>query len=126
MVMMENFQEKSVAFLPKGKIAIGIKPTQDSIEIVQKAKKLGYILFHHRSNEDQHLFRIIDECEFINKEGLEDIYQNVKTTQMYLVVEFDSNTELDSSAIFSSNIRFTPRTRYDAQFALISELTVKS
>lgn len=125
MVMMENYQEKGASFLPKGQIAIGIKPTHDSIEIVQKAKKLGYILFHHRSNEDQHLFRIVDECEFKEKDGLDGIYQNVNTTQMYLVVKFDSNTELDSSAIYSSNKHFTSKTRYDSQFAIISELTVR-
>ena len=125
MVMMENYQEKSAAFLQQGRIAIGIKPTQDSIEIVQQSRKLGFILFHHRSKEGQHLFRITKECLFKNKENLDNVYPNIETTNMYIIVEFDANKELDSSCIYSTNKKSNKKTRYDAQFVLISELTVK-
>lgn len=56
MVMMEYYITKSPNFIPSGKIAIGLKYTKDSVEIIEHLSELGYILFHHRNDTDQHLF----------------------------------------------------------------------
>ena len=116
MVMMENFADKCVKFLPYGKIAIGIKYSKDSMAIVEHLSEIGYILFHTRKDEGQHLFAINGDITVVDTEELgSDVYKNVVTTEMYAVVPFET-IELDSSNLHSSKKSFTPKTRYDAQF----------
>ena len=122
MVMMENFADKCVKFLPYGKVAIGIKYSKDSMAIVEHLSEIGYILFHTRKDVGQHLFAIngditVDDTE----ERGNDIYNNVNTTEMYAVVPFET-IELDSSNLHSSKKSFTPKTRYDAQFEELNNL----
>lgn len=123
MVMMENYAIKSANFLCSGKIAIGIKYTKDSMEIVEHLAEIGYILFHQRKDTDQHLFAINGICSVVSKEEInEDIYKNIGTTEMYLIVDFDSTNEICSRGISSNKKGCTRETRYDAQFATILQL----
>lgn len=123
MVMMEQYATKSLNFLKNGKLAIGIKWTKDSMEIVQNIKSIGYVLFHHRSDNEQYLFALKKECEIKPvKELEEERYCNIKTTEMYLVVDIDSSSELNASHFHSSKKAYTPTTRYDAQYSTIKEL----
>ena len=123
MVMMENYANKSVKFLSNGKLAVGIKWTKDSMEIVENLKNIGYVLFHHRNDDDQHLFAIKGDCSVKEKSEIEeDRYKSVNTTEMYVVVDLDTTTELNSTNIRSSLKEYTPKTRYDAQYAIINEL----
>ncbi|MBR5492332.1 MAG: restriction endonuclease [Alistipes sp.] len=123
MVMMENYAIKSANFLCSGKIAIGIKYTKDSMEIVEHLAEIGYILFHQRKDTDQHLFAINSICSVVSKEEInEDIYKNIGTTEMYLIVDFDSTNEICSRGISSIKKGCTRETRYDAQFATILQL----
>ena len=122
MVMMENYDTKCDNFLSNGKIAIGIKYTLDTMEIVENLGSISYILFHHRSSEGQHLFQIKGDCVVKPETEVEDSrYKNVKTTQMYIIADIEP-TELDSSQLRSNVKPFTPQTRYDAQFARLEEL----
>lgn len=122
LVMMENFADKSVKFLPSGKIAIGIKYTKDSMEIVEHLHEIGYILFHTRKDSEQHLFKVITKVEIISEDRLTaDIYKNISTTKMHVLVEFE-NKELDSSTLHSSRKAYTQETRYDAQYIQIKDL----
>ena len=127
MVMMENYEMKSSKFLPTGKIAIGIKYTRDSIEIVENLQSIGYVLFHTRKDMGQHLFpatniRLVKSAEEVPT----NIYKNVSTTEIYVLVAFDNLSELDTSSIHSVNKAYTPTTRYDAQYTEINEiLTIK-
>lgn len=123
LVMMENFADKSVKFLPSGKIAIGIKYTKDSMEIVEHLHEIGYILFHTRKDSEQHLFKVTTKVEIISEDRLTaDIYKNISTTKMHVLVEFE-NKELDSSTLHSSRKAYTQETRYDAQYIQINDLT---
>ena len=122
MVMMENFADKCVKFLPYGKIAIGIKYSKDSMAIVEHLSEIGYILFHTRKDKGQHLFAINGDITVVDTEELgNDVYKNVGTTEMYAVVPFET-IELDSSKLHSSKKSFTPKTRYDAQFEELNNL----
>ena len=123
MVMMENYAEKCSKFLPNGKLAIGIKYTKDSMEIVEHLSNIGYVLFHTRKDEGQHLFAIEGNPEIKSASELEDsVYRNVKTTGMYVLVNLVPQ-ELDSSALHSSNKQYaSSELRYDAQYALLEEL----
>ena len=122
MVMMENFADKCVKFLPYGIIAIGIKYSKDSMAIVEHLSEIGYILFHTRKDEGQHLFAINGDITVVDTEELgSDVYKNVGTTEMYAVVPFET-IELDSSNLHSSKKSFTPKTRYDAQFEELNNL----
>ena len=123
MVMMESYAIKSAKFLCNGKIAIGIKYNKDSMEIVEHLAEIGYILFHQRKDTDQHLFAINGICSVVSKEEInEDIYKNIGTTEIYLIVCFDSTNEISSRGISSNKKGCTRETRYDAQFATISQL----
>ena len=123
MVMMEKYADKSAKFLENGKLAVGIKWTKDSMEIVENHKSIGYVLFHHRNDKDQHLFAIKGTCSIKDTSEIEeDRYKSVSTTEMYVVVDLDTTSELDSTNIRSSQKEFTPKTRYDAQYAGMNDL----
>ena len=123
MVMMENYEAKRPKFLPAGKIAIGIKYTRDGIEIAENLQSIGYVLFHTRKVEGLHLFhakniRLVKSVDELPS----DIYRNIQTTEMYILVDIDNNKELDSSNINAAKKAYTRETRYDAQYSLINDL----
>lgn len=53
-----------------------------------------------------------------------DVYRNISTCEVYIVVKFDS-AELDSLILDCTVKACSPKTRYDAQFGWVKELTVK-
>ena len=120
MVMMENYDAKSKNFLPSGKIAIGIKYTKDSMEIVEHLSVIGYVLFHHRNTLGQHLFAVKNTCKVVSANEIEAArYKNVNTTEMYLSIDIDTSIKLDASTLDSSKKEWTNATRYDAQYSNI-------
>ncbi|MCR5044108.1 MAG: restriction endonuclease [Bacteroidaceae bacterium] len=124
MVMMENYDTKSKTFLPSGKLAIGIKYTRDSMEILDHISSIGYVLFHHRNTNGLHLYAVKGDCKVALSNDVEpDRYKNVNTAGMYLSVDIDISAELDASALNSTKKEWTKATRYDAQFAFVSELS---
>jgi len=125
MVMMENYDSKSKNFISTGKIAIGIKYTKESLEIVEHLSTIGYVLFHHRNTIGQHLFAVKETCKVVSSGDVEqDRYKNVNTTEMYLSVDIDTSVELDASIIDSTKKEWTKATRYDAQYSVINELKI--
>ena len=123
MVMMENYEAKRPKFLPAGKIAIGIKYTRDGIEIAENLQSIGYVLFHTRKVEGLHLFhakniRLVKSVDELPS----DIYRNIQTTEMYVLVDIDNAEELDSSNINAAKKTYTPQTIDDAQYSLINDL----
>lgn len=123
MVMMENFGDKCKNFISSGKLAIGIKYTKDSMEIVEKISSIGYVLFHHRNVLDQHLFEVKGICKVISATDVEaDRYKNVRTTEMYLKVDIDTSSEIENLTLDSTKKEFEKTTRYDAQYSTIDLL----
>ncbi len=122
-VMMEDYDMKCKNFLQTGKIAVGIKYTKDSMEIVEHLSNIGYVLFHHRNILGQHLFAVKGDCKVSSAKDLEpDRYKNINTTEIYLSVDIDTSVELDASSLNSTKIEWTKATRYDAQFVDIDRL----
>ena len=123
MVMMEQYATKSTHFLDNGKLAIGIKLTKESMEIVENISRIGYVLFHHRSDNGQHLFSVKGACVIKAADELEaDRYKNVAGKDLYVSVDINT-TELSSGNLHASMIKpASKETRYDAQFARLSEL----
>lgn len=123
MVMMEYYDNKSKEFISSGKLAVGIKYTPDSMEIVQNLSSIGYVLFHHRSNVGQHLFAVKGACKVVQSKAVEaDRYKNVETTEMFIVVDIDTKVELDASGMDASKKECTKQTRYDAQYSRLKDL----
>ena len=92
------------------------------MEIVEHLHEIGYILFHTRKDSEQHLFKVITKVEIISEDRLTaDIYKNISTTKIHVLVEFE-NKELDSSTLHSSRKAYTQETRYDAQYIQINDL----
>ena len=123
MVMMESYAEKCGKFLADGKLAVGIKYTKDSMEIVEHLSNIGYVLFHTRKDEGQHLFAVDGIPVVKSVEELDvNVYRNVKTTSIYVLVNLKSQ-ELDSSAYHSLKKGYaSSELRYDAQYATLEEL----
>ena len=118
MVMMENFGAKASRFLSDGRIAVGLKYSRESMEIAEHIGEIGYVMFHNRRRDGQHLFAVKSCSGVIGQEAIDDsIYRNVGTCEIYLVVEFDGEQEVDSSELDCARVECTPKTRYDAQFA---------
>lgn len=126
MVMMENYDNRSVNFINSGEIAIALKNTAERKNIIENLPNVGYVLFHTRKDEGQHLFAVSQPCEIMVVDELkEGIYKTVKTTSLYAVVQFELN-ELDSTNIHSSNAPCEKATRYDAQYCETSDLHLKN
>lgn len=124
MVMMENYAIKSTSFLPSGKIAIGIKMTKTGMNIIRHIDDIGFILFHIRGNEGQHLFAVSQTPKLIDKEEMEQlsVYPTLKDCNIYLLIEFNADQELDSSDLNSNKIKVSKRERYDANYCLIEQI----
>lgn len=122
MVMMEKYATKSANF-SHGKLAIAIKMTVESMDIVENLSNIGYVLFHHRSDNDQHLFSVKGTCTIKAAGDLEDDrYKNIGNKELYISVDIDT-TELPSDNLHASRIKSASKeTRYDAQFAWLSDL----
>ena len=122
MVMMEKYATKSANFT-HGKLAIAIKMTVESMDIVENISNIGYVLFHRRSDNDQHLFSVKGTCIIKAAGELEDDrYKNIGNKELYISVDIDT-TELSSGNLHASMIKpASKETRYDAQFAWLSDL----
>lgn len=122
MVMMEKYATKSANF-SHGKLAIAIKMTVESMDIVENFSNIGYVLFHHRSDNDQHLFSVKGTCTIKAASELEDDrYKNIGNKELYISVDIDT-TELLNDNLHASIIKpASKETRYDAQFAWLSDL----
>ena len=122
MVMMEKYATKSANF-SHDKLAIAIKMTVESMDIVENLSNIGYVLFHHRSDNDQHLFSVKGMCIIKAADELEDDrYKNIGNKELYISVDINT-TELSSGNLHASMIKpASKETRYDAQFARLSEL----
>lgn len=122
MVMLENYDTRCVKFLEKSILAVGIKPTKDSMRIVENRANIGYILFHTRKDEGQHLFAVEDVSEIKYRSELEGVYANISTADMYVVVTLNTK-ELDCDNVHSSKKEFDGKSeRYDSQYATMEEL----
>lgn len=127
MVMMENYDIRCKYFLTSGKIAIGIRLSKDSMEIVEHLSNIGFVLFHHRSYIEQHLFAVKSACRAVAPEEVEpDRYKNISTTKMFVAVDIDTSIELDSSTLDSTKKEYTKETNYDAQFAFYKNLQINN
>ena len=125
LVMMENFEAKSLRFLTGGKIAVGLKFTRDSMEIAEHIGDVGYVLFHNRRRDGQHLFAVHGCSGVVSAEDVSsDVYRNISTCEVYVVVEFD-NAELNSPVLDCTLKECTQKTRYDAQFGWVKDLMGK-
>ena len=79
--------------------------------------------FHKRSISGQHLFAVKGDCKVVSGDEVEtDSYKNVNTTEMYLTVDIDTSSEIDSLHIDSTKKEFVNKTRYDAQYSTIEFL----
>lgn len=124
MVMMLNYEDKKKSF-PSGKVAVGIKLKKENMEIVENLSSIGYVLFHHRSKESQHLFPVKGVCHVESVKDIEaDRYKNVNTTDLFISLDFDISQELDSSSLDVRKKNSSNEDRYDPQFALIDELKI--
>lgn len=123
MIMMEKYDIKCKNFLSSGKLAIGIKYTKDSMEIVENLSSIGYVLFHHRNILDQHLFAVKSVCKVISTNDVEECrYKNINTTEMYLAVDIDTSSEINNLSLDSTKKEFVNTARYDAQYSTIEFL----
>ena len=124
MVMLEHYDIESPKFLTSGKLAVGVKYTAEGMEILNNREHIGYVLFHTRKLDGQHLFAIKGSPQFATTDNVpEEYYPNQSTADVYVLVELDTSAELSATAL---NSQLKPNrdktTRYDAQFAMIDEL----
>ena len=120
LVMMEKYESRSKYF--NGKIAVGLKSTLDSVEIIKNLDSIGYVLFHHRSDLGLRLFPVNSVKVVESKDVDDDIYRNVKEASLYVVVDFNQNSDCSVQNIVVSDVKFDLTTRYDAQYVDIHDL----
>ena len=123
--MMENYENKTKSFLQSGTIAVALKDTAESKEIIANSHNIGYILFHTRKDEGKHLFMI----EKISIASIGDVENNIYKTASssnvteYALVSFNNEFELMADSLHPQRKpNESPSTRYDAQYAVMIEL----
>ena len=125
MVMMEKYESRKINFLPFGKIAVALKETPESDEITTNFHNIGYILFHVRNDECKHLF-IADNISIVDKEKVDkDIYKTTTSDNVvgYALISFNNDFELMADSLHpQKKPNVSPSTRYDAQYAVMTEL----
>lgn len=81
-------------------------------------------MFHARKNEGSHLLALngdymIKTFNEINAE----VYKNISTTGMYIIVDFDSKNRKSKHTTFSVvHVKYSKNERYDAQYTTLNEL----
>lgn len=66
---------------------------------------------------------MVNECKIVSKQDLTPgICQNVKTNDIYILVDIDTSKELETFDIHSSQKKYTNKTRYDAQYINLMDL----
>ena len=122
-LMVMLYEDRYKKCLTDGRIAVGIKYNKESMEIVEHLANIGYVLFHTRKDEGQHLFAV--EATPVIKSASEldaAIYRNISTTEIYVSLQLNTN-EMDSSAYHASKKGYaSSELRYDAQYATLEEL----
>lgn len=125
MVMMEDYDSKSVKFLNQGVIAVALKSTQFSKDIRQNIFNIGYVFFHTRNDDEKkHLFAV-ESLTIIDKESKdEDVYATASSDKVvgYVQVLFRNDFELMSDGLKPKNAPYDPTTRYDAQYVELNKL----
>jgi hypothetical protein len=124
MVMMENYDTKSKNFLSAGVIAVALKDTLESKEIIENLFKLRYILFHTWKEEGKHLF-MVENINIVAKGDVgSNVYKTVKPDNKnvteYVLVSFNNDFELMSDGLHP--ISKSVHTRYDAQYSILENL----
>lgn len=129
MVMMEQYQDRSKKFLEQGALAIGLKMTRESMEILENLHDIGHVLFHHRNDTETHLFAVKGQCVMRTQDEVKadtTRYANVRKAELYVAVDIDSAHELDSTALcVSLQPARNNSVRYDPQFSTFEALTAK-
>ena len=125
MVMMEYYDIRSKSFLPSGILAVALKDTSESKEIIDNFHNIGYILFHTRKDEGKHLF-MVEKVTIAEKNDIKNsIVKNVDTDKVtkYALVSFNSEFEMLPDSLHPQNKPSENKsTRYDAQYAMLNEL----
>lgn len=117
MVMLENYDLRAPELLATGKIAVGLKYTREGFAVAENLSNIGFVLFHHRSNAGKHLFALTAPCTIQTKTALDpDRATTIKTADLYLCADIDTTRELDAETLDVSKAKYTPQTRYDAQY----------
>lgn len=136
MVMMENYEAKSLKFYNSGKLAVPVHYTADGMELINNAASIGSVLFHTRKPEGQHLFRLIEDVRFVPKSLIpKGYYLSVQnptprdtgedTVFLYALLSIDMKNEFDSSMLNCQNKPFaSQKERYDAQYSTLDDLSV--
>ena len=121
MVMMEKYATKSANF-SHGKLAVAIKMTVESMDIVENLSNIGYVLFIIVVITTSTL-SVKGTCTIKAAGELEDArYKNIGNKELYISVDIDT-TELPNDNLHASMIKpASKETRYDAQFARLSDL----
>lgn len=141
MVMMEQYENKSVKFYETGKVAVPIKYTAGGMELLSNAANISMLLFHTRKAdvEKLHLFRLKENVRFMPKDQV-DMNEYYLTAQnptqrdipeetvfLYALLNIDMTDELDSSMLDPQRKPYQNKTeRYDAQFSTLEELTIQN
>ena len=104
-----------LSFFGSKKVCSSLKYSRESMEIVELIGEIGYVMFHNRRRDGQHVFAV-KSCGGVTsaKDVDEGVYKNVGTCEIYLVVEFDGEWEMDSEELDCTQVECTTKTRYDA------------
>lgn len=136
MVMMENYDSRSLKFKENGKVAVPIKYSEDGMEILGNAANIGSVLFHKRHQTGQHLFELRDAVRFVPKNKIPANYflstaninkpiPDTEIVYLYALLDIDTANELDSSVMDCQRKPSAEKEeRYDAQYSNLSDLIV--
>lgn len=80
-----------------GKIALGIKEENLSVEAIKAYESINYVMFHYWKNSEARPFKLISPTRLVSKEGIPEGYlvRQDKEAKQYLLMEYDADNPAD-------------------------------
>lgn len=82
-----------------GKIALGIKEENLSVEAIKAYESINYVMFHYWKNSEAKLFKLSSPTRLVFKEGIPEgfLVRQDKEAKQYLLLEYDADNPADFS-----------------------------
>lgn len=80
-----------------GKIALGIKEENLSVEAIKAYESINYVMFHYWKNIEAKPFKLTSPTRLVPKEGIPEGYlvRQDKEAKQYLLLEYDADNPVD-------------------------------
>lgn len=105
MVEISELQYIKTGFPKDSKLAVAVRFTKENMELIENLRRIGYVLYHTRSDKHKRMFAVVGEARIIMSEEVgSDRHKNIEGAKIYISVDIDTSNEINSDTYFVRNI----------------------